>query len=108
MVAGGGEWQFILFYVSYLLILGVFFSLDGAQILLGNVNQTIPITQPTTPAPSGLDILTFITYVISNLVLIFSLAFINPFSAIGFLGWISIVGGIVTIYIILRLVRGGG
>ena len=104
----GDEWQFILFYVSYLLILGVFLSLEGSDILLSGVNSTIPITQPITPAPSGLDILTFIVYVITNIGIIFTLAFINPFSAIGFLGWISIAGGIVVIYIILKLVRGGG
>ena len=106
-VAGGGEWAFIFSYVAFILFLGIILTLQGSEKILAP-DSSLNITKPTPPSPAGLDILTFIVYVIANIGFLLTIAFLNPFSGFGLLGWISIVGGIVMLYIFFRLIRGGG
>jgi len=103
-----GEWKFLLLYTIFLITVGIFFNLEGATAFIIDPSLNTTITPPNIPPPEGLDILTFIVFVIDNIGFIFNLAFITPFSAIGLLSWLSIAGAIVSLYIVLRLIRGGG
>lgn len=103
-----GEWKFLLLYGVFLVVTGIFFNLDGAENFITDPSANVTIVAPTPPSPGPLDILTFIVYVIDNITFIFSLVFITPFSALGFLSFLAIAGAIVSFYIVLRLIRGGG
>lgn len=100
-----GEWKWILVYASFLLIVSVFFSLAGVEHFITELPPNVTFVAPATPI---VDPFTSLLYVVLNIGVIFQIMLFAPFSTIGILSWIGIVGGIVTTYIILRLVRGGG
>ncbi len=102
-----GEWKFLFVYVTFLLVLGVILSLEGADAFI-DLDPSLNITAPAPPAPTGFDVLTTLVYIVDNITFLFSLAFVTPFSAIGIISWFAIAGGIVSLYIVFRLIRGGG
>ena len=108
MGGASGEWVFLVAYISFLLIAGVIVGLDGADRILGEGIGDVTVTPPNVSAPSGFDPITTLIYVVTNIGFLFSLAFLTPFSGYGLLGWFAVMGGLVSLYITFRLIRGGG
>ena len=95
----------VLFYA----FIGMMFSIGGADYLL-EIDE-ITISQPIEAELTGIPLFDFFIEAYTNLanfITVISVILINPFSSIGFLSWLSIALMIINIYIIARLVRGGG
>lgn len=112
------EWSYILFYVMFWGLLYVILSSMPSEMLVDVNPYAINITQPSvTPPPTGNPLIDLIntliggvSYLTSQILWFFSLLFSNPFSgSLGnWLGFIFIAMSGALIYILMRLIRGGG
>jgi len=106
-IAVNTEWVWVFSYVTFLFLAGYIVSLPYSNLLLGSGIGNTTVVAPSVPPPNA-DPLTTLIYVIQNIGFLFYIAFLSPFSGYGILGFITIAGGITTLYIIFRLIRGGG
>ena len=99
------EWQFLMTYSVFLFFFMAMLGLGAGSYIADGYNATAPVTPPE---PSS-DPLGTLLYVVENIGLFFGLMVLNPLSPIGFLGWIITMPAIIVlIYIVIKLIRGGG